>query len=105
MFPGDKVRYPERERSFYVLAGLYDQEVSVRLPLFQFSSKHFHLTIVTRNNSLEIWAVKLRILLINLNMLKSIAKTLSECTAKQENNTNYNTDYIVPDFIDFFGDD
>ena len=38
-------------------------------------------------------------------MLKSIAKARSECTAKQENNTNYNTDYIVPDFIDFFGDD
>ena len=37
------VRYPEREWSFHVLAGLYDQEVSLCLPLFQFSSKPFHL--------------------------------------------------------------
>ena len=38
-------------------------------------------------------------------MLKSIATTRSECTAKQENKANYNTDYIVPDLIDFFGND
>ena len=35
-------------------------------------------------------------------MLKGIATTRSECTAKQENKANYNTDYIVPDFTDFF---
>ena len=29
----------------------------------------------------------------------------SECTAKQENKASYNTYYIVPDLIDFFGDD
>ena len=38
-------------------------------------------------------------------MLKSIATVRSECTAKQENKASYNTDYIVPDLIDFFGDD
>ena len=39
------------------------------------------------------------------NMLKSIAKARSECTAKQENKASYNTDYTVPDLIDFFGND
>ena len=34
-------------------------------------------------------------------MLKSIATARNECTAKQENNT----DYIVPDLIEAFGDD
>ena len=38
-------------------------------------------------------------------MLKSIATARSECTAKQENKASYNTDYIVPDLIDFFDDD
>ena len=33
------------------------------------------------------------------NMLKSIAAARSECTA------SYNTYHIVPDLIDFFGDD
>ena len=38
-------------------------------------------------------------------MLKSIATARTECTAKHENKTNHNTDYIVSDLIDFFGDD
>ena len=38
-------------------------------------------------------------------MLKSISTARSECTAKQENKASYNTDYIVSDLIDFFGDD
>ena len=38
-------------------------------------------------------------------MLKSIATACSECTAKYESKASYNTDYIVPDLIDFFGDD
>ena len=38
-------------------------------------------------------------------MLKSIATARSECTTKQENKASYNTYYIVPDLIDFFGDD
>ena len=38
-------------------------------------------------------------------MLKSIATARSECTEKQENVASYNTYYIVPDLIDFFGDD
>ena len=38
-------------------------------------------------------------------MLISIATARSECTAKQENKTSYNTYDIVPDLIDFFGDD
>ena len=28
----------------------------------------------------------------------------SECAAKQESKASYNTDYTVPDLIDFFGD-
>ena len=38
-------------------------------------------------------------------MLKSIVTARSECTAKQENKARCNTDNIVPDLIDFFGDD
>ena len=38
-------------------------------------------------------------------MLKSIATARSECTTKHENKASYNTDYIVPDLINFFGDD
>ena len=38
-------------------------------------------------------------------MLKSIATAYSECTAKQKNKVSYNTDYIVPNLIDFFGND
>ena len=38
-------------------------------------------------------------------MVKSTATTRSECTAKQENKAYYNTDYIIPDLIDFFGND
>ena len=62
-------------------------------------------SIVTRNNSLEIRAVKLRFLLIYEIMLKSTVTARSECTVKQENKASYNTYYIVPDLIDFFGDD
>ena len=29
----------------------------------------------------------------------------SECTVKHENKGSYNTDYIAPDLIDFFGGD
>ena len=38
-------------------------------------------------------------------MLKSIATDGSECTAKHKNKASYNTDFIVPDLIDFSGDD
>ena len=38
-------------------------------------------------------------------MLKSAETARSECTAKHENKASYNTDYIVPDLIDFFGSD
>ena len=38
-------------------------------------------------------------------MLKSFATARSECTTKQENKARYNTYYIVPDLIGFFGDD
>ena len=63
--------------------------------------EHTHKT----KHSLKVWAVKLRFLLIYKNMLKSTATARSECTAKQENKASYNTYYIVPDLIDFFGDD
>ena len=62
----------------------------------------FFLTIVTRNNSPEIWAVKLWFLLIYEKMLKSIVMACSEYT---ENKASHNTEYIVPDLIDFFVDD
>ena len=29
----------------------------------------------------------------------------SQCTVRDENKASYNTDYIVPDMIDYFGDD
>ena len=48
---------------------------------------------------------KLRFLLIYENILKSIAMVRSECTAKHENKASCNTDYIVPDLTEFFGDD
>ena len=48
---------------------------------------------------------KTRFLLIYEKMLKSIATARNECTAKHENKANYNTDYIVTNLIDFFGDD
>ena len=42
-------------------------------------------------------------------MLKSIATSRSECLGKQENKViaiiSYNTDYIAPDSIDFFGEE
>ena len=50
-------------------------------------------------------AMKLLFLLIYKNILKSIAMARSECTAKYKNKASYNTDYIVPDLIDTFGDD
>ena len=34
-----------------------------------------------------------------------ITTTRSECTAKQENKASYNTDYNVPNLIDFFDED
>ena len=37
--------------------------------------------------------------------MKCIATACSECTIKQKNTASYNKDYIVPDLIDFFGDD
>ena len=40
----------------------------------------------------------------NLRKLKSITTARSECTAKQGNKASYKTDYIVPNLIDFFGD-
>ena len=58
-----------------------------------------------KKDSLEIWTVKLRFLLIYENMLKSIAKARSECTAKHENKASHNRDYIVSDLTDFFSHD
>ena len=66
---------------------------------FQFGQSH------QKQHSLEIWAVKLRFLLVYENMLKSIATARTKCTTKQENKASYNTDYIPPDLIEFFGDD
>ena len=80
----------------------YNKLILTRQDLLTF--KIIVLFIVTRKN-MEIWAVKLRFLLSYENMLKSIATARSECTTKHENKASYNTDYIVPDLIDFFGDD
>ena len=49
--------------------------------------------------------IKLWFLLIYETMLKSTAIACSECTTKHEKRAIYNAYYIVPDFIDFFGDD
>ena len=54
--------------------------------------------------SLEIQAIKLWLLLIHKNMLKSIATARNVCTAKQESKARYNTGQIASDLIDFFGD-
>ena len=70
--------------------------------------KNFHVGLFEHSHKkqhLEIRTVKLLFLLIYEIMLKSIATARSECTAKQENKASYNTYYIVPDLIDFFGDD
>ena len=57
--------------------------------------------IVTQNNSLEMWAVKLQFLLISENMLKNIAS--ARVSAKRDTKTwRATTDYIVPDLIDIF---
>ena len=63
--------------------------------------KHSH----KKKHSLEMWAVKVQFLLIYEIMLKSIATARIECTAKQENTASYNTYCIVPDLIDFYGND
>ena len=38
-------------------------------------------------------------------MLKSTETARNDSTVKLENKVTYNTDYIVPDLIEFFGDD
>ena len=43
--------------------------------------------------------------MIYKNMLKSIATARSESTTKHENKASYNTDYIAPNLIYFFGND
>ena len=56
------------------------------------------MNIVTRNN-------KLRFVLIYEKMVENIATARIEYTTKHENEANFNTDYIVQDLTDFFGDD
>ena len=46
-----------------------------------------------------------RLGLIYENILKSIATAGSECTEKHKSKASYNTDYIVPELIDFFVED
>ena len=65
--------------------------------IFDHSHKKYH--------SLEMRAVKLRFLLILEIMLKSIATARSEGTGKQGKKASYNAYYIVPNLIDFFGND
>ena len=47
---------------------------------------------------------KTPIFLIYENMLKSIATARIECKTRKKK-ASCNTDYIVPDLIDFFGED
>ena len=54
---------------------------------------------------METWAIKLRFLWIYENMLKKIAMIRSQGTTKHKNMAGYNTDYMVPNLIDFFGYD
>ena len=58
-----------------------------------------------KEHSLKMWAVKLCFLLIYENMLKSIAAAHSDCSVKHKNKGSYNINKIIPDLIDFFGDD
>ena len=48
---------------------------------------------------------KTPISLIDKVMLKSNATARSEYTAKHKNKASYNTDYVIPDLIEFFNDD
>ena len=54
---------------------------------------------------METWAIKLRFLWIYENMLKKIAMICSQDTIKHKSMAGYDTDYMVPNLIDFFGDD
>ena len=56
-------------------------------------------------HSLVIYIIKLQFLLNYKNMFKNIAIASSECTANLKKKASYSTDYIVPDLIDFFGND
>ena len=83
---------------------VFDEIELKAVNIFYFTSEILEI-IITRNKSLEIWAVKLRLLLTYEDMLKSIATARSECLTKQENKASYNTTSIVRDLIDFFGYD
>ena len=83
---------------------VFDEIELKAVNIFYFTSEILEI-IITRNKSLEIWAVKLRLLLTYEDMLKSIATARSECLTKQENKASYNTNSIVRDLIDFFGYD
>ena len=83
---------------------VFDEIELKAVNIFYFTSEILEI-IISRNKSLEIWAVKLRLLLTYEDMLKSIATARSECLTKQENKASYNTNSIVRDLIDFFGYD
>ena len=71
--------------------------------LLKYFSSTVILTIATRHSQ-EIWAVKLRFLLIYENMVRNVTTTRSECTAKYGNKAGYNIVFTVSDLIDFLSD-
>ena len=77
------------------------KEVKHKINLFIWID--IHRNIVTRNNIL--WKYVPQNSDFFENMLKSIAMARSECTVKHKDKASYNIDYIVPDLVDFFGDD
>ena len=42
---------------------------------------------------------------ISSNLQKYVEKHFNGPKTKSKNKVSYNTDHLVPDFIDFFGDD
>ena len=71
--------------------------------LLKYFSSTVILTIATRHSQ-EIWAVKLRFLLIYENMVRNVTTTRSECTAKYGNKAGYNIVFTVSDLIGFLSD-
>ena len=71
--------------------------------LLKYFSSTVILTIATRHSQ-EIWAVKLRFLLIYENMVRNVTTTRSECTAKYGDKAGYNIVFTVSDLIDFLSD-
>ena len=98
----------ETTRSAFSVKYLRKRRVSFvsRLLQYQVKAGYFNRTIATRNNIVWKYGPKTP---ISFNLRKYVEKHCSGPywvhRKKKENKASYNTDYIVPDLIDFFGDD